>query len=588
MRIFRWGYIVPRVVLLLLLALFSEYGAAYALRLAAVQSGQAAVGAKVEIAGGSASLLRTNAEFTGIAVADPRDPMTNLIEAERLTLDFDSAAALRKKAWVSEGELAGLRFGTPRETSGALPESEQDEDAAGGFALPNLITAEATEQWLSGVQDRFTADMQLESVRLAKELRQKWPVEYSSLEQRAKQLQTEIKSFTAKVKEARSNPLRNVEFLQGVPKEITRFKAELAEIKQRLAMLPAQVKADREAVAVARQHDEAMIREKLNVKNIDAESVSTYLLGDQIAGPVSELVAWLRWARKLAPTSGDAGEGRSRGVDVLLPGVKQTPDLLVRSLKVSGATRLAGRPLEFSGVLSDFTTQPRVLGEPMRLCLTTSGAAPIEVRAKLNRCGDVPTDELVIDCPAMAIPRLALGDAEKLGLTVDPSTAALSVSLQITGEELAGDMQLVQQNVRVTPHLKASFGGVIQDSQLEESLAKQLAQTPRMVTTVTLSGNLDDPKWKVWSTAGPAVAEAMDNAVRGLAASQASKLMDEGKQTVAAELQQLTGELDQLNNKVAAAIGAPAESLQALAGAAAGGTLNGIGSRLAPMGSLFK
>ncbi|TWT37025.1 hypothetical protein KOR34_19720 [Posidoniimonas corsicana] len=588
MRLFRWGYIVPRLIALLLLYLFSEFGVGLLVRYAAVQSGQAAVGARVEVAGSSASLLGTRAELTGISVADPRDPMTNLFEAQRLSLDFDSSAALRRKAWVSEGELSGLRFGTPRDTSGELPARPEAEESEGGFALPNLVTAEATDKWLSGVQDRFTADLQLESVRLAKELRQKWPTEYAGLEERAKRLQADIKAFTARVKDARDNPLRNVEFLRGVPEQVTRFKSELTAIQERLKRLPDEVRADREAIAAARRADEAMLREKLDFKNMDASSLSTYLLGEQISGPVGELVGWVRWARRLAPASGDAGDERGRGVDVLPRGVRPTPDLLVRSLRLSGATRLAGRPLEFSGVLSDFTTQPRVLGQPMRLSLATTGAAPIEVRAKVDRSGDVPTDELIVDCPALSIPRLALGRSDSLGITVAPSTAALSISLQITGEKLVGDMQLVQHNVRVTPHVKASFGGVIQDVQLEDSLAKQLSQTPQLVTTVTLSGELSQPEWKVWSTAGPAVAEAMDNAVRELAGSQAKKLLADGQQVVTGELQQLTAELDELNNQVAAALGGPADALQALAGSVGGGAVGGIGSRLAPVGSLFK
>ncbi len=360
MRMFRWGYIVPRLVLLGLLMVFSEFGVSVLLKYGAEQAGQAATGARVEVGGAKASLLHTSASLSQIAVADPRDPMRNLLEADLLTLDLDSASALRKKAVVKEGELKGIRFGTPRQTSGELPQLEAEE-ASGGFSLPGLVGADATRQWIGSVQDRFTADIQLESVRLAKELRVKWPAEYKQLEARSRQLQQEIKQLTAQVKEARDNPLRNVEFLQSVPIRVATLKSELTSIKERLTSLPSQVKADRQAVLAARQHDEQMLREKLAFGNMDADSLSAYLLGDQVAGPVSELVAWLRWARKLAPSGGEKTKSSGRGVDVHFAGCRQTPDLLIRSLKLSGAARLAGRPLEFTGELSDITTQPTVL-----------------------------------------------------------------------------------------------------------------------------------------------------------------------------------------------------------------------------------
>lgn len=586
-KLFRWSYILPRLALAILLLVFCEYGVGVILKYSVREGGQAAVGAKVDIAKASASVLRTNASLEGIAIADPHNPMTNLLEADRLTLDFDSSSALRRKAVVKEGELTGLRFATPRETSGALPDSPQKEESAEGFKLPAIVGSGAAKEWLSGVEDRFTSDLQLESVRLAKELRTKWPAEYASLEKRAKDLQAQIKQLSEQIKLARDNPLRNVEFLQSVPKRITDLKAELQSVKDRLARLPEQVRADRQAVLAARVHDEQLLREKLNIGSMDAESLSTYLLGDQLAGPVTELVGWLRWARRLAP-SGETENDASRGVDVYFAGCRRTPNLLVESLKLSGAARLAGRPVEFQGQLTDFTTQPQVLGKPMLLSLTTSGAAPIQLRARCDRTGDQPVDEIIADCPSIPMPQLALGKQETLGLSVSPSTAALSLSLNLTGDKLAGDLQIVQQDVRVTPHVKASLGGVLTDVDLERALARQLAQAPRLVTTVTLSGDLDHPEWKLWSTAGPALAEAMNNAVKSLANDRAKQLLASGEREVNEHLGKLDQELSALTSQVTTALGEPAKALQALAGQGAGGALGNIGNRLAPMGSLFK
>ncbi|MCA9241997.1 MAG: TIGR03545 family protein [Planctomycetales bacterium] len=586
-RLFRWKYILPRLALVLLLLVFCEYGVGVILKYSVRQGGQAAVGAKVEVAKASASVLRTNATLEGIAVADPHNPMSNLLEADRLTLDFDSSAALRKKAVVRQGELTGLRFATPRETSGALPEKDPQHEQGGAFQLPNIVGSGAAKDWLVGVEERFTGDLQLESVRLAEELRTKWPAEYASLESRAKQLQAEIKQLGEQIKLARENPLRNVAFLQSVPKRITDLKTELQSVKDRLAKLPVEVRADRQAVLAARVHDEQLLREKLNIRAMDAESLSTYLLGDQLAAPVTELVGWLRWARRLAP-SGDKPSEASRGVDVYFAGCRRTPNLLVESLKLSGAARLAGRPVEFQGQLADFTTQPQILGKPMLLSLTTSGAAPIQLRARVDRTGQQPVDEIVADCPSVTLPQLDLGKQDTLGLSVSPSTAALSLSLSLTGDRLAGDLQIVQQDVKVTPHVKASLGGVLTDVDLQRALARQLAQSPRLVTTVTLSGDLDHPEWKLWSTAGPALAEAMNNAVTSLANDRAKQLMAKGEQEVAEHLGKLDQEIAALTSKVTAALGEPAKALQALAGAGDGGALGGIGSRLAPMGSLFK
>ncbi len=224
----------------------------------------------------------------------------------------------------------------------------------------------------------------------------------------------------------------------------------------------------------------------------------------------------------------------------------------------------------------------------MRLSLTTTGAAPIEVRATIDRTGQVATDELIADCPTFSLPKLDLGKPDVLGLSVAPSTASLSVSLMLTGERLSGDVQIVQRDVRVTPHVKASLGDVLAEADFERALGKQLSQTPQFVTTVNLSGDLDHPKWRVWSTAGPAVAEAMDNAVRSLASDRAGRLLADGQAAVGEQLAALDREVDQMNSLVTSALGEPTKSLQSLASGAVGKGIGNIGSRLAPVGSLFK
>ena len=55
-RLFRWKYILPRLALVLLLLVFCEYGVGVILKYSVRQGGQAAVGAKVEVAKASASV----------------------------------------------------------------------------------------------------------------------------------------------------------------------------------------------------------------------------------------------------------------------------------------------------------------------------------------------------------------------------------------------------------------------------------------------------------------------------------------------------------------------------------------------------
>jgi hypothetical protein len=119
--IIRWGALVPMAAIalvgLLLLFVFRDRIA----RAVAVQAGQAAFGARVDLAR-LASKLDPGVELAGVAVADRNEPMRNLFEFERLAAGASLGPLLSGRLHVEELALEGLRFGGERKESGALPE----------------------------------------------------------------------------------------------------------------------------------------------------------------------------------------------------------------------------------------------------------------------------------------------------------------------------------------------------------------------------------------------------------------------------------------------------------------------------------
>lgn len=378
MKFLRFGYIVPRLVLLALVFLATEVGSGYAIRWAMVVSGEAAVGARVEVESVKSSLLETRLAIRNVAVANPRKPMTNLLEADRIEIDFDSNALLRKKLIAEYAVVSGLEFSTQREASGALPGAEP---ADGGSAAPSWIAPVASkyaEAWVADLESRFDADLrqQLESVRLAEELAQKWPGKYKSLEAKAKLLKAEAKQLEQDVRVAKQNPLRNAEFITQVPDRVTKLRRSLRELQTEITALPDQLKADRERITLARKNDEQMLREKLELGEIDAKSLSNYLLGEKLTGPLNETVGWIRWARKIVPARGEkvVVAPKHRGEDIFFPGSERLPDVLIRAVRLDGSARISGQPVQIVGVVRDWTNQPQWHTKPTTLELTTKGS----------------------------------------------------------------------------------------------------------------------------------------------------------------------------------------------------------------------
>lgn len=596
-RFFRLGYILPRLVLLVVLYCALEYGTGWGLRYAVIAGGQAAVGAKVELDSSAVSVLEARATLTGLRVANAKRPMENLLEAEKIELDFESDSFLRKKVIANHGVVRGVKFNTPRETSGALdPVEAIESDAPGWFGGASQAAGQAADKWLDDIELKFAGDFEeFESVKLARSLSQSWPQRFEKMNADAKSLQSEVETLREQAKEARSNPLRGADFLAAAPQRAADLRRRLANLHAELNALPAEVKADKSRIDDARRRDEALIRERLQVNQLDPQSLTSQLLGAQVTGSIDSLVGWVRWTRQMVPSSKvrPVVTQRSRGVDVNFAGVRQRPDLLIRELGVSGSARMGGRPMELSGTITDFTTSPAIHGKPIRAEFNSTGGLEMVVRLTVDRTGGVATDELIVDCPAFDLPNGQLGNPEKLGLAMAPSTGSLSVSLRIEGENLSGDIQLVQDRVALSPVVGPSASKLAR--RMGDAVGSSLATLPKPATRVTLSGTLDDPKLAVWSTLGPAVAQSLQNAATNLAREEAHKRLESTQQKIAGELASLDRKVNDAMTKLTAEVEAPRQEIERLASNWIGEQLGGgtfsfeqLGKRLPAAESLFK
>jgi uncharacterized protein (TIGR03545 family) len=124
--IFRWGAILPMTIVALLmiggLVLFRDV----LLKKAAVTGLQAAFGAKADVIG-LASGFAPSVNLENVDVANRRKPMANLFEFDKLAAGVELGPLLAGNVHVHEATLEGLRFGTTRTESGALPGAPEPE-----------------------------------------------------------------------------------------------------------------------------------------------------------------------------------------------------------------------------------------------------------------------------------------------------------------------------------------------------------------------------------------------------------------------------------------------------------------------------
>jgi uncharacterized protein (TIGR03545 family) len=535
----RWSYVMPRLVLLAAIVLALWVGLNPLVHWAIVSAGQSAALAKVEIGKVETSLWRTELRLTDVCVANPQSPMHNLVEADQITLALDRDALLRKKYVVREGRVRGLRLGTDRDASGAL-------DVEWNVELPQLPLAGSGQEWLDQLAEILEQELldqaeKLESVQLVKELIERWPREYEQMGARADSLKGRIDHLRRLSESREGNPLRVVETCQQAAAEIETIQSEMAELRGEIDRLARQVLLDRNAVVRAKNRDVETIRNTLRVENLNGEAFSEYLLGPELSETVLTVAKWADWGRKYLPGKTDAPEPvRSRGVDVLLPGVRQYPGFLIESLALDGEGELGGRRFRFAGTATGITTQPEIHGQPLVFRAQVDAGTAVAVEAVIDRTGEAPHDRITISCPRIEQPERVLGTPGRLALVVSPSQMHLWASFDLKGESLSGQVLVRQTPVELVPDLSPAYGG----PRLAESLEVAMREIRELRVAVDLSGTLKKPGWQLRSNLGPQLASALDGLLR--------RELEARREQLAAYVEaQVEGQLAQLERAIA-------------------------------------
>lgn len=585
-RWIRWEYLVPRLLGAIVAVLVVQYLMGVAIRHVVVSGGEGFVGAKVELAHTRVGLLGGTIELHDLRVANPLAPLQNLLQFDYASLDIEAHSLLHKRAVVRSGRISGLRFGSARETSGALTTGE---GTAGAVAWLGAKSAEQAEIWLAQLSNRFENDVfaELESVRLTESLLTRWPKQQKSLETRVQQLKQRGAAIQSTYVEAQANPLRHFTFLRKLPKEIVAIQKEFASLVSEIEKLPELVDADRRAIIAARKHDEQFLRDYFHVDDIDSGLLVAYFLQDQLNGPVGELIAWTRWARDVCGGEPELRHAnRGIGQDVLFDGVEQSPDLLIRSLEVRGAAQFADRPLALCGTLRNLSSDPALQNQPTKIYLMATGDADWRFEATIDRRSGWNHDKLVFDAAKVPLAASAWGRPDQLRFEVAPGNASIRALLRVDDKRLVGNIQFAQKSLRLTPQ----FGAAMQSVPLGPTLKESIADIDALHVRVAFTGTIDKPQCELKTGFGERLADAFSQAVRQAVEHHSAAILARARQHVDQRLASLERQIAQQEVELVDPLRASVDALEKIVSdhkASAELSVERVGRQL-PEGSLFR
>lgn len=571
----RWSYLLPRLLIMVACLLFLQFGLDPLLRWSLIEAGQAATGAKVDVGDLQANVVKGNLYVARVGLADPSSPLKNLVEFDNAWFKMDSQALLRRRFVVREARVSGLRIDATRTASGKL-EVEPEEPSDDGSDEMKRQAAELADKWFADFTQRLQGDLtkDFESVRLSQELMQRWPQEYAQLKQRADEWKVRVQNLRELYNSVRENPLRELPNLEKHVAQLEQIRKEIPQLRDEFERLQKQALQDRQAIDSARQHDVATIKEKLNLKNLDPNSLSQYLIGPQFTQYLEQFSSWVQQARELygvVQEHPELNQSKGRGVTVSFDAGPRQPTLLIQMLGLDGQARLGDEEVAFVGRLRNLTPQPKLLGQPAQFQFQCRGKADFQVEATLDRTGLTPKEHLVINIPKLAQPQRVLGKEDRLALRLAPGAAHVWLQVDFVAEQMNGQIIWKQEDTHLSPVIDEQRTG----ARLAEHMRAVAGEVHSFHAAIQLTGTVRRPHLQLQSNLGPQLAQGINGAVQrelefrqeqltklaqdnvDKALAQVDRLIQEKQHELASLLQLGDQQMEQLKQQLLAQVNVP-------------------------------
>lgn len=535
----RWSYLIPRLLILSLAWAFFAFAFDPLVRKAVIASGEQVAQAQIELSELKTGFFPPELKLRGVRVASRFEPGANLIEFDSLTLQLAGEPLLQKAFVVEHGSVTGLRWITPRRDSGEIGPGPDWLNPAAGKAAG--LRDAAFDQLLLLAQ-RELDPRTFETVRRAEELEAQWRRRFDNFEQRSRDVKARVGHIQETVENIEGNTFDRIQAYRQAALQVNELLREVQAIREELPALGRIAQSDLRSLDEARQRDLAAIEQKLRIVQLDADAMTEWLVGRELADRLTHVVEWIQWIRgQLAVAEEIQDPERMRGADILFPSHNAWPKYLLKTLDVTGRAAFGGEMFTFAGQIRDVTTEPQQYGKPAVIQLDGHGEeAHWSLELVLDRTAPVPVDELAFVYRTVSPWETILGDRDQFALAVSGRQMAWEGRLRLEGDRLDGRVALHQAPVKLIPQIADET-----DERVAKAVANVLATIDHIDAELRVSGPREQLQWNVASNLGPELAAGLKQFVSLELARQRQRIaqqIDSAARDQTADLKRLLNE----------------------------------------------
>lgn len=530
----RWKYFVPTVVITALLIVFGVFFLDLTLKNSLISFGEMAFGARVEIVSLKTRFKDLSIDIKGFTAANSSNVYTNLFEIDGLRFSVRPLPLLSMKVIVDEMSVEGVKWGTARRTSGALParklakfEKQQKKESKDSLfskltdsvvakgksevsELPALGSIKDAQQQFKGLSiDKLVTADDLQSIKEMETLKASLNEKSVKYQEQLKTLNSDdkIKAAAAQLSDLGTIKIagpQDAEALKAKIESMGKTKDELEAAVSDLQSLKEQAENDfgsnkemLSRISELKDRDMKALSEKYKIPTFTAGGIAKSLFGPVWIGRVQKTIAYVGLARKYMPPRKKNAKKiivtRAKGADISFPKQDNPPDFLIQLAALSGTTGGAGKeglPLEFKGEINDITSDQSMLGRPTKFEINgKQDTKALKLSGILDHRTDDAIDTFTFSYAGLTAKEMNLPQSEFLP-SFDGGNGRMQGSFTLKGEDLDAIIELNITGFRLPEN---------QGGETQEIVASLWAGVDSISVSARLSGKIDKLDMSVYS-----------------------------------------------------------------------------------------
>ncbi len=561
----RLKYLIPRVVILMLAFTAVWLSKDLLVRQEMVRQAQRLTGAKVEIGQLQANLQNERLFLKDLKIADPQNPMSNLLQADLVYLKIDREQLWHRRLIVTDGQVNGLVVNAPRTESGALsPEegglpigqtkSQLDASRPFDFSLDANLWKKETEvlgqQLLNQVStDAHLPVLSLSTEAVCRDTQTQWPARIGQWKEAVESFRQRFDALNATIESDSRyyNPLRDKAKHEAALHSLEKLDAEGARLREGLQSELEQLNRDKHRIQTVSTSDRQQLVRQQPGNAFDEQLVSELLLHQENRQLVAEVVAWMIWFRNAVPSTGNAEVGAAGpifpwGEDLPINGQESSPHLLIKKIELEGSGWFAQHHFSFVGSAFNLTPTPSKAIGTARFELRALGKENVLIDCEVDRTGLIPVDRLKIQFPELGtFPAVAGHEQSMLVSWGATRRANADITLEMVGDQISGELIVRHSNVSL--HVD-SLNDLLGGNEVRLRINQGLNRIDQFKAALKIEGTLSDYSTRLESDLGMQFSKIVDSSVVDRISHQNEKVLEQVSQVAASTLHRFENEFE--------------------------------------------